>query len=136
MEAITSATVHTSTPVSLVARTRSFRGIADPSQPAILEALREGEQGAGDIAAFTGLIPGSIHRHPACLRECGLIAAPSVGATCTSASQGGMWSTCRGMMTCCSSGLAMAALGDSSAPVGRGPTLLGDEDGEVRRDAS
>ena len=59
----------------LSVRARFFHGLADPSRLAILEALRQREQSAGDIAHATGLTSSNASRHLACLRECGLIEA-------------------------------------------------------------
>jgi DNA-binding transcriptional ArsR family regulator len=58
---------------SLTTRARFFRGLADPARLAILDALRVGEQTAGQVAATAGLTPSTGSRHLACLRECGLL---------------------------------------------------------------
>lgn len=58
-----------------VTRARFFHGLADPSRLAILDALRDGERTAGDVAVTTGLSPSSASRHLACLKDCGLIEA-------------------------------------------------------------
>ncbi len=54
-------------------RARFFEGLADPARLAILDALRDGERIAGDAAAVSGLSPSNASKHPACLRECGLV---------------------------------------------------------------
>ena len=64
-----------STPVEPAVRARFFRGLADPSRLAILDALREGERSAGQVAVRAGLTPSNASRHLACLRECGLVEA-------------------------------------------------------------
>ena len=56
-------------------RTRFFHGLADPSRLAILEALRDGERTAGEVAAAARLTPSNASRHLACLRDCGLVEA-------------------------------------------------------------
>ncbi len=56
-------------------RARFFHGLADPSRLAILDALREGERAAGEIATAAGLSPSSASRHLACLKDCGLVEA-------------------------------------------------------------
>jgi DNA-binding transcriptional ArsR family regulator len=59
----------------LSVRARLFHGLADSTRLTILEALRQGEHTAGDIAALAGLTASSASRHLACLRECGLVEA-------------------------------------------------------------
>jgi ArsR family transcriptional regulator, cadmium/lead-responsive transcriptional repressor len=54
-------------------RARFFRGLADPSRLAILDALHEGEAMAGAVAQQAGLSPSNASRHLACLKECGLV---------------------------------------------------------------
>lgn len=54
-------------------RARFFHGLADFSRLAILDALRDGERTAGDIATAAGLTPSNASRHLACLKECGLV---------------------------------------------------------------
>jgi DNA-binding transcriptional ArsR family regulator len=54
-------------------RARFYRGLADPSRLAILDALLAGERTAGDVAAAAGLSPSNASRHLTCLKECGLI---------------------------------------------------------------
>lgn len=54
-------------------RAKFFRGLADPSRIAILEALREGSRTVGEIVAATGLGQPNASNHLACLFECGLV---------------------------------------------------------------
>lgn len=56
-------------------RARFFHGLADPSRLAILDALRDGERAAGEIAAAGGLSRSKASRHLACLKGCGLVEA-------------------------------------------------------------
>lgn len=56
-----------------------FRGFADPSRLAILQALREGPRTVGEIVAATGLSQPNVSNHLACLRDCGLVAATPRG---------------------------------------------------------
>ncbi|MFN8525633.1 MAG: metalloregulator ArsR/SmtB family transcription factor [Chloroflexota bacterium] len=56
-------------------RARVFRALGDPGRLAILEALRQGEACAGEIASLAGLTPSNASRHLAFLRDCGLIEA-------------------------------------------------------------
>ncbi|MDP2995271.1 MAG: metalloregulator ArsR/SmtB family transcription factor, partial [Anaerolineales bacterium] len=56
-----------------------FRGFADPSRLAILEALREGELTVGDLVQATGLSQPNVSNHLGCLRDCGLVAPRQQG---------------------------------------------------------
>ena len=56
-----------------------FRGFADPSRLAILEALREGERCVSDLVLATGLSQSNVSGHLACLRECGLVVSRHEG---------------------------------------------------------
>ncbi len=60
---------------TLTIRAKFFRGLADPSRLAILEALRDGEQTVGELVAATGLTQSNTSNHLACLRDCGLVAS-------------------------------------------------------------
>lgn len=62
-------------PVDLAVRARFFHGLADRSRLAILDALRDGERSAGEVAAAAGLTPSNASRHLACLKDCGLVEA-------------------------------------------------------------
>lgn len=61
--------------LDVAVRAGFFRGLADPSRLAILEALRESERSAGEVAAAAGLTPSNASKHLACLRDCGLVEA-------------------------------------------------------------
>lgn len=54
-------------------RAKLFRGLADPSRLAILEALRPGALSVGEIVAATGLSQSNASNHLRCLSECGLV---------------------------------------------------------------
>ena len=56
-----------------------FRGFADPSRLAILEAIREGPLPVGEIVVVTGLSQSNVSNHLACLRDCGLVTAQQQG---------------------------------------------------------
>lgn len=50
-----------------------FRGLADPSRLAILDALRGGAMSVGGIVTATGLSQSNVSNHLRCLSECGLV---------------------------------------------------------------
>jgi len=56
-----------------------FRGLADPTRLAILEALRDGPRSVGEIVAATGLGQPNVSNHLACLRDCGLVVSERQG---------------------------------------------------------
>ena len=56
-----------------------FRGLADPSRLAILEALRDGERTVSDIVTATALSQPNVSAHLACLKDCGLVASRQDG---------------------------------------------------------
>ena len=56
-----------------------FRGLADPSRLAILEALRPGPLHVSAIVAATGLSQPNVSNHLRCLSECGLVRAETRG---------------------------------------------------------
>lgn len=60
-------------------RGKLFRGLADPSRLAILEALRDGARTVGEIVVTTGLTQPNVSNHLACLRDCGLVASAQQG---------------------------------------------------------
>lgn len=60
-------------------KAKLFRGFADPSRLAILEALREGPRTVSELVAATGLSQSNASNHLACLRDCGLVAATQRG---------------------------------------------------------
>lgn len=59
--------------LSVTLKAKLFRGLADPSRLAILDALREGERTVSELVALTGLSQSNASGHLACLRECGLV---------------------------------------------------------------
>jgi ArsR family transcriptional regulator, cadmium/lead-responsive transcriptional repressor len=65
--------------LSLLLKAKLFRGLADASRLAIIEALRGGEQTVSDIVAATGLSQPNASGHLACLRECGLVVGRQEG---------------------------------------------------------
>jgi len=60
-------------------KAKLFRGFADPSRLAILEALREGPRAVGEIVSATGLSQPNASNHLACLRDCGLVMSEKRG---------------------------------------------------------
>ncbi|KDA53669.1 TrmB family transcriptional regulator [Thermoanaerobaculum aquaticum] len=56
-----------------------FRGFADPSRLAILQALRGKRLTVGEIVAITGLSQPNVSNHLSCLRDCGLVTATPQG---------------------------------------------------------
>jgi ArsR family transcriptional regulator, cadmium/lead-responsive transcriptional repressor len=63
----------------LTLRGKLFRGLADRSRLAILEALRESPRAVGEIVEETGLTQPNVSNHLACLRECGLVISTQEG---------------------------------------------------------
>lgn len=64
---------------SLTLKAKLFRGLADSSRLAILEALRSGPTSVGDVVAATGLSQPNVSSHLACLADCGLVARSQQG---------------------------------------------------------
>lgn len=60
-------------PQPLELKAKLYRGFADPSRLAILEALREGSLTVGQIVEATGLNQSNVSNHLGCLRDCGLV---------------------------------------------------------------
>lgn len=60
-------------------KAKLFRGFADPSRLAILEALRAGPLTVGDIVEATGLTQSNVSNHLGCLRDCGLVTSEQQG---------------------------------------------------------
>ena len=54
-------------------RAKLFRGLADGSRLAILEALRDGPRCVGEVVEITGLSQPSTSMHLDCLYCCGLV---------------------------------------------------------------
>jgi DNA-binding transcriptional ArsR family regulator len=57
---------------SLALKAKLFRGLADASRLAILEALRGGPRSVSEIVEATGLTQPNVSNHLACLLDCGL----------------------------------------------------------------
>ena len=64
---------------SLATRTKLFRGFADASRLAIVDALRAGARNVGEIVEMTGLGQSNVSNHLACLLDCGLVAREQRG---------------------------------------------------------
>ncbi|MDE3076164.1 MAG: winged helix-turn-helix transcriptional regulator [Chloroflexota bacterium] len=58
---------------ALALRAKFFRGLADSSRLALLQALRSGEKTVTDLVADTGLTQSNVSGHLACLKDCGLV---------------------------------------------------------------
>ncbi len=69
----------TATPKISELRAKLFRGFADPSRLAILEALRGGALTVSEIVEATGLTQSNVSNHLSCLRDCGLVTATRQG---------------------------------------------------------
>ncbi|MCA0873939.1 MULTISPECIES: ArsR/SmtB family transcription factor [Roseobacteraceae] len=54
-------------------RAKLFRGLADPSRLAILDALRTGPLVVHEIVERTGLTQPNVSNHLRCLSDCGLV---------------------------------------------------------------
>lgn len=65
--------------LSLTLKAKLFRGLADPSRLAILEALRAGERAVSEVVEETGLSQPNASGHLACLKDCGLVASRQAG---------------------------------------------------------
>lgn len=60
-------------------KAKLFRGFADPTRLAILEALFEGERSVGEIAEAVEGNLANISAHLTCLAECGLLESEKRG---------------------------------------------------------
>ncbi len=60
-------------------KAKLFRGFADPSRLAILEALRRGPLSVTEIVGATGLSQSNASNHLGCLRDCGLVTREQEG---------------------------------------------------------
>ena len=60
-------------------RAKLFRGFADPSRLAILDALRVSPQTVGELVRMTGLSQPNTSNHLACLLECGVVTRAQQG---------------------------------------------------------
>lgn len=65
--------------LSLALKAKLFRGLADPSRLALLEALRAGERTVSELTEATGLSQPNASSHLACLRDCGLVLSRQEG---------------------------------------------------------
>lgn len=65
--------------LSLTLKAKLFRGLADPSRLAIVEALRSGAKTVSEIVASTNLSQPNASAHLACLKDCGLVASRQEG---------------------------------------------------------
>ena len=54
-------------------KAKLYRGFADPSRLAILEALRAGQLTVTEVIDATGLTQSNVSNHLACLWDCGLV---------------------------------------------------------------
>ncbi|GIV96506.1 MAG: hypothetical protein KatS3mg057_1163 [Herpetosiphonaceae bacterium] len=64
---------------ALSIKARLFRGFADPSRLAVLEALRNGPRSVGEIVEATGLSQSNTSNHLSCLHDCGLVSRMQQG---------------------------------------------------------
>ncbi len=69
----------TAGPTLTTLKAKLFRGLADPSRLALLEALCAGPRTVTDLCAVTGLRQSNASNHLACLWECGLVAKDQDG---------------------------------------------------------
>ncbi len=69
----------TSATSSIGLHAKLFRGFADPSRLAILEALRGGERTVSDLVQTTGFTQPNVSNHLSCLRDCGLVTVRQQG---------------------------------------------------------
>lgn len=60
-------------------KAKLFRGLADPSRLAIIEAVRSGAKTVSEIVAATALSQPNVSAHLACLKDCGLVASRQEG---------------------------------------------------------
>lgn len=64
---------------ALELKAKLFRGFADPSRLAILEALRYGPLSVTDLVEATGLSQSNASNHLGCLLDCGLVVREQQG---------------------------------------------------------
>lgn len=60
-------------PPDRLPKAKLFRGLADPSRLAVLDALQDGPRCVSEVVAATGLSQPNASAHLACLGECGLV---------------------------------------------------------------
>jgi len=68
-----------STTSSIDLQAKLFRGFADPSRLALLEALRAGERTVSDLVQVTGFTQPNVSNHLSCMRDCGLVTVRQQG---------------------------------------------------------
>lgn len=66
-------------PQAVNLKAKLFRGLADPSRLAILEALVAGPRTVNDVVAVTSLSQSNVSNHLGCLRDCGLVISEHQG---------------------------------------------------------
>ncbi len=64
---------------SIQLQAKLFRGFADPSRLAILNALRDRPLNVGEVVEATSLSQPNVSNHLGCLRDCGLVTAEQQG---------------------------------------------------------
>jgi DNA-binding transcriptional ArsR family regulator len=65
--------------IALALKAKLFRGFADPSRLAIVEALLDGEKTVSELVLLAGLSQPNTSAHLACLKDCGLVASRQDG---------------------------------------------------------
>ena len=65
--------------VALTAAACLFHGFSDPSRLAIVRHLALGEHRVVDLTAHLGLAQGTVSKHLACLKDCGLVTSRPQG---------------------------------------------------------
>ena len=68
-----------SAPARTDLQAKLFRGFADPTRLAILNALRDGPLCVGDIVEVTGASQPNVSNHLSCLKDCGLVVSERDG---------------------------------------------------------
>jgi len=69
----------TAAPDAVELQAKLFRGLADRSRLAILQALRDGPLAVGEIVRATRMKQPNVSNHLACLRDCGLVTVEARG---------------------------------------------------------
>jgi ArsR family transcriptional regulator, cadmium/lead-responsive transcriptional repressor len=78
-DAEVSTMLMTAAPQAIGLKAKLFRGFADPSRLAILDALRAGSRTVTEIVETTGLTQSNVSNHLGCLRDCGLVISAQQG---------------------------------------------------------
>jgi len=68
--------------ISIDAKVKFLRGVADKTRLGILQAIRSEEKTVNDIVACVGGSQSNISQHLACLRGCGVITKRQEGKFC------------------------------------------------------